>query len=123
MRTRDPVTTAIIAGAIEVHRTLGPGLLESVYRRSLAYELTQAGLNVQQEVALPVVYKDVRFDLGFRIDLLVEDRIVEVKCVERLLPLHTAQALTYLRLSHQRVGLLLNFWSVRMIDGVKRVVR
>jgi GxxExxY protein len=121
---RDELTAAIIESAIEVHRTLGPGLLESVYAKCLAHELSLRSLSVREEVPLPVEYKGIRLETGFRLDLLVEDRVVvEIKCVERLQPVHTAQLLTYLRLSHRRVGLLLNFWTVRLMDGVRRVKR
>jgi len=101
--------------------TLGPGLFESVYEACLIHELKDRGLAVASQVALPVVYRDVHVEAGFRIDLLVEDSIiVEVKSVEDLAPIHATQVLTYLRLARKPVGLLINFNVVRLIDGVKR---
>ena len=105
----DKVTAAVIGAAIEVHRELGPGLLESTYEACLAYELTQRGLKVLRQLQLPVVYKEIRVECGYRIDLLVEDAVVEVKAVERFDPVHEPQLLTYLRMSGRRVGLLINF--------------
>jgi GxxExxY protein len=108
----DPLTARIIGFAIEVHRQLGPGLLESAYEECLCYELCQDGLAVRRQVPLPVVYKAVRLDCGYRIDIVAEEAvIVELKTVERLIPVHEAQLLTYLRLSGLRTGLLLNFNS------------
>ncbi|MGH9352433.1 MAG: GxxExxY protein [Terriglobia bacterium] len=121
--THDPLTHKIIAGAIEVHRHLGPGLLESAYEECLCWELKQAGLAVDRQVPLPVTYKQVRLELGYRLDLLVENQvIVELKTSERLLPIHEAQQLTYLRLTGVRKGLLLNFNSAVLKDGIKRMV-
>jgi GxxExxY protein len=120
---RDPLTQKVIGSAIEVHRCLGPGLLESAYEECLAWELSQAGLKVQRQVPLPVVYKEVRLDVGYRLDMVVESRlIVELKTVEKLLPIHQAQLLTYLKLSGLRTGLLLNFNSAVLKDGIKRMV-
>ncbi len=117
------ITQKIIGAAIEVHKHLGPGLLESSYEVCLAYELRQQGLAFKSQLALPVVYKGVRLDAGYRIDLLVENKIiVELKSVDALAPIHTAQLLTYLKLKDLRLGLLINFNSVRLIDGVKRAV-
>lgn len=119
----DNITRRIIGAAIEVHRALGPGLLESAYEACLAYELTQRGLRVEQQKAMPVVYRDVCLDCGYRIDLLVEDRvIVEVKAVSELLPIHSAQVLSYLKLSGCPVGLLINFHEQVLKDGIKRIV-
>lgn len=116
------LTTHIIGAAIEVHRALGPGLLESAYRRCLAHELAIRGLKVAQEVSLPLEYKGLRLDDTYRLDLLVEDKvIVEVKSVARLEAIHLAQTLTYLRLSRQEVGLLLNFNVPALKDGIRRV--
>lgn len=117
------ITDAIIGSAIAVHKALGPGLLESAYEACLAFELAQRGLKVEQQKPLPVVYRDVRLDCGYRIDLLVEDSvIVEVKSVDSLLPIHHAQLLSYLRLADRRVGLLINF-NVRAVkDAISRVV-
>ena len=116
----DPVASTIIGAAIEVHRCLGPGLMESVYQMCMAHELRQRGLQLETEVAVPVMFKGIRMERGFRLDFLVDGGvIVEVKCVERLLPIHTAQVLTYLRLTGARQLLLFNFNEVRLIDGLK----
>jgi GxxExxY protein len=119
----DQIARRIIGAAIEVHKGFGPGLLESAYEVCLAFELRQMGFNVDGQKPLPVVYKDVKLDCGYRLDLVVEDAvIIEVKAVERLSPIHDAQLLSYLRLSHKRVGLLLNF-NVRVLkDGLRRIV-
>ena len=120
----DRITGAVIGAAIEVHRMLGPGLLESAYEAALKKELELRGLRVRQQVGLPVVYKDERVDLGCRIDLLVEDQIVvEVKSVDALHDVHLAQVLTYLRLSRRRLGLLINFNVTRLKDGIRRVIQ
>jgi GxxExxY protein len=119
----DRITEAIIGAAIEVHRELGPGLLESTYESCLAFELGTKGLKNIRQLHLPVVYKGMRIDCGYRIDLLVEDRvIVEIKAVEKLLPIHQAQLLTYLRLSGHRVGMLINFNARTIKEGLKRMV-
>ena len=113
----------MIGCAIEVHRTLGPGLLESTYRQCLAYEFSQAQIPFQMELALPVRYKDVLLDCGYRIDLVVSGNlIVEVKCVETLLPIHQAQILTYMRLTKIPIGLLINFNVTKLQNGIKRFV-
>jgi GxxExxY protein len=120
---RDQLTQAIIGAAITVHRHLGPGLLESTYQACLAYELRERGLHVKNQLELPVVYKNVRLECGYRIDLLVEDAvIVELKAVDQLLPIHEAQLISYLKLSNQRVGLLINFNVKLLTEGVKRLV-
>ncbi len=117
------ITESIIGAAIEVHRALGPGLLESAYETCLAFELVERGLKVEQQKALPVVYREVKLDCGYRLDLLVEEAvIVEVKAVDRLAPIHKAQLLSYLRLSGYKVGLLINFNVKVLKDGVRRVV-
>jgi GxxExxY protein len=119
----DSITEKIIGGAIEVHRILGPGLLESAYEACLVYELAQRGLQVQTQVPLPVAYGGVRLDCGYRLDLLVEDCvIVEVKAVDGLAPIHDAQLLSYLRLSGNQVGLLINFNVPVLKDGIRRIV-
>ena len=122
--TDDPLTRTIIGAAIEVHRALGPGLLESAYRGCLKLELKEQGLAVAQERPLPVIYHGQAVGVGYRLDLVVNDRvIVEVKAVERLEPVHTAQLLCYLRLSDLPVGLLLNFNVKWLVDqGLRRVV-
>jgi len=119
----DQITASSIGAAIEVHRALGPGLLESAYEACLTFELAQRGLKVEQQKPLPVVYREVKLDCGYRLDLLVEEAvIVEVKAVDRLMPIHQAQLLSYLKLSGCKVGLLINF-NVRVLkDGIRRVV-
>ena len=117
------ISSKIIGAAIEVHKQLGPGLLESTYETCLAYELKEMGLDVKQQQALPVVYKEVKLDAGYRIDLLIENKvIIEIKSVEALADIHTAQLLTYLKLKDLKLGLLINFNSVRVVDGLKRIV-
>ena len=117
------LSRTVIGSAIEVHRQLGTGLLESVYQRCLAYELSSAGLLVEVERAVGIRYKDIDFDCGFRIDMLVERTlIVEIKAVEAWLPVHEAQVLTYLKLSGLKTGLLLNFNSRSMRHGIRRIV-
>ena len=117
------ISGKIIGCAIEVHKALGPGSLESAYEDCLFYELQATGLKVEKQKSLPVVYKEVKLDAGYRIDLLVEDCVVvELKAVEALHDVHTAQVLTYLKLSGCKLGLLLNFNVYRLSEGIKRVV-
>ncbi|MGB8012809.1 MAG: GxxExxY protein [Terriglobales bacterium] len=119
----DQISRRVIGAAIEVHRHLGPGLLESAYGTCLVFELKRLGLRVEEQKALPVIYKDVKLDCGYRLDLVVEDEIiVEIKAVEKLLPIHEAQILSYLRLSKKRVGLLMNFHVPVLKNGLKRIV-
>jgi len=119
----DQITDTIIGAAIEVHRTLGPGLLESAYEACLAFELAEHGLKIEQQKPLPVVYQKVKLDCGYRLDLLVERLvIVEIKVVDRLAPIHKAQLLSYLKLSGCKVGLLINFNVKVLKDGIVRVV-
>jgi GxxExxY protein len=119
----DLITRRIIGAAIEVHRHLGPGLLESAYETCLAFELRQLGFKVEQQKPLPVIYKEIKMDCGYRMDIVVEDSIVvEVKAIEQLGPIHDAQLLSYLRLSGKRVGLLMNFHVRVLKDGLKRIV-
>jgi len=121
--TENEIARAIVASAYTVHVKLGPGLLESVYEAVLAYELQHRGLRVGRQVPAPVVYETMRFDEGFRLDLLVEDAvIVELKSVETIQPVHKKQLLTYLRLSDKRLGLLINFGEPLIRDGISRVV-
>ncbi len=113
----------LLGCAIRVHSALGPGLLESAYEACLLFELDKAGLKTTRQVPVPLIYNEVELDVGYRIDLLVEETvIVEVKAVEQLLPIHTAQLLSYLRLSGRKLGYLLNFNTVQMRKGIKRVV-
>lgn len=117
------ITKAIIAAAIEVHRKLGPGLLESTYQACLIYELNLRGFQVKSQVPLPLVYKDIRMDIGYRLDLLVNGKVVvEIKSVEALTDVHKAQVLTYLKLSESEVGLLINFNVCLLKDGIKRFI-
>ncbi|MBC8402060.1 MAG: GxxExxY protein [Candidatus Marinimicrobia bacterium] len=117
------ISGSIIAAAINVHRELGPGLLESAYEACLVYELSLQSLKVEQQKPLPVKYKTVELDCAYRLDLLVNNSvIVEIKAVEKLLPIHSAQLLSYLRLSNCPLGLLINFNSVLLKDGLKRIV-
>jgi len=117
------ITEGIIGAAIEVHRDLGPGLLESAYETCLAFELVERCLKVEQQKPLPVVYREVKLDCGYRLDILVEEAvIVEVKAVDRLAPIHKAQLLSYLRLYGCKVGLLINFNVKVLKDGIRRVV-
>lgn len=117
------ITGTIISGAINVHRTLGPGLLESAYEACMVYELAQVGLKVEQQKPLPIVYGKVKLECGYRLDLMIEKEvIVEIKSIEKLLPIHQAQLLSYLTLSERKVGLLINF-NVRVLkNGIKRIV-
>ena len=117
------ITEKIIASAIAVHRELGPGLLESAYEACLAFELAERGLLVERQKAPPVLYRDVKLDCGYRLDLLVEGKIiVELKAVERIEPIHQAQILSYLRLSGCKVGLLINFNVKVLKTGIRRFV-
>lgn len=117
------VSGQIVDSAIAVHRAMGPGLLESAYQACLAFELRDRGLRVETEVELPVVYRKVQLDVGYRIDLLVEDLVVvEIKAVDCLLPIHQAQILSYLKMSDKQIGLLVNFNVTLLKDGIKRLV-
>ncbi len=120
---KDLLTEKIIGFAIEVHRQLGPGLLESAYEECLCFELGHAGMGFERQVPLPVIYKSVRLDCGYRLDVVIENKVIlELKTVERLMPVHEAQVLTYLKLSGLRTGLLLNFNSAVLKDGLRRMV-
>ena len=123
MHRENQITEEIIGAAIEVHRALGPGLIESVYEECLCHELRQRDVNFRRQVALPISYKCLDLDAGLRPDLIVENLvIVELKAVEKVLPIHEAQLLTYLKLSGIRVGLLINFNGVVLKDGIRRMV-
>jgi GxxExxY protein len=122
-RDNDALTEKVIGFAIEVHRQLGPGLLESAYEECLCFELKQAGITFRRQVALPVTYKSIQLDCGYRLDLVLESQLIlELKTVERLLPIHEAQLLTYLKLSGIRIGLLLNFNTAVLKDGMRRLM-
>ncbi|HEV7673017.1 MAG TPA: GxxExxY protein [Candidatus Angelobacter sp.] len=117
------VTHAIIGAAMKVHSALGPGLLESAYEACLVHELRKAGFRVAQQAELPVIYDGVRIDLGYRLDLIVNDCvIVELKCVEKIAAVHEAQLISYMKLSKKNVGLLINFHVRHLKDGIKRFV-
>ena len=115
------ISEKIIGAAIQVHSTLGPGLLESAYEACLKYELQKQELKVSSQIVLPVIYDEMKIDLGYRLDLLVEDSvIVELKAVNKITPIHEAQLLSYLKLSGKRLGLLINFNVILLKDGIKR---
>lgn len=117
------VTDKIIGAAIEVHRHLGPGLLESIYEECLCYELSQMGLQFQRQVRLPICYKGIKLESAYKVDLVVEDAVVvEIKATEGMAPVHSSQLLTYLKSSNKRVGLLINFNVPVLKDGLKRIV-
>ena len=119
----DEVSGEVVDAAIKVHSVVGPGLLEGAYQACLLHELRTRGLNIRAQVPLPIVYEGTRIRVGYRIDLVVEDAVIaELKAVSKLLPIHHAQLLSYLRLSGHSVGLLLNFHVPRMKDGIRRVV-
>lgn len=121
--SENEISNIIIGCALEVHKHLGPGLLESTYEACLAFELEQKGLIVSQQQALPIVYKDVKLNAGYRIDLLVENLvIVEIKSVDALADIHIAQLLTYLKLKELKLGLLVNFNSCLLKTGIRKVV-
>lgn len=121
--TENQITQIIIGCAINVHKQLGPGLLESAYQECLLYELEQYGLDIKKEVPMPIVYKEVKLNHGYRIDLLVENKVViEIKAVENLTDVHLAQTLTYLRLGKFRLGLILNFHTPVLKKGIRRVI-
>jgi len=121
--SENELATIVIGCAIEVHKSLGPGLLESAYQECLYYELVQAGLKVDKQKPMPIIYKDVKLDHGYRMDLLINDKLViEIKTVEYFTEVHTAQILTYLRLGNYKLGLLLNFNVNILKEGIKRVI-
>ncbi len=116
------ITGTIVDAAMTVHSELGPGLLESTYEACLFHELKSRNIHIQNQLTLPVIYKQARIGTGYRIDLLVEDKvIIELKVVDKLLPIHEAQLLTYLKLSNKKVGLLINFNTLRLKHGIKRI--
>ncbi|HOY33147.1 MAG TPA: GxxExxY protein [Bacteroidales bacterium] len=115
------ITEKIIGCAIEVHKNLGPGLLESAYEECLVYELQSAGLKAERQIGVPVVYKDIRLDCGYRIDILVENKvIIELKTVDEFAPVHEAQILTYIKFASKKIGLLINFNVILLKNGIKR---
>jgi GxxExxY protein len=119
----NPISKEIVDAAFKIHTTLGPGLLESVYETILAFELRNRGLQVQRQVPVPIVWEGVQFEEGYRLDLVVEDKVlVEVKSVEAIVPVHKKQLLTYLRLMNKRLGILINFNEELIRNGITRVV-
>lgn len=123
MMTENKLSKTIIDASFKVHKSLGAGLLESAYEECLYYELYKLGLKVEKQKALPLVYEEVRLEAGYRIDLLVENKlIIEIKSVEALNDLHMAQVLTYLKLSNCKLGLLINFNSALLKNGIKRII-
>ena len=121
--TINNLTRSIIGSAIEVHKELGPGLLESTYEACLFYELNQKGYFVEKQKILPVKYKEIELEVGYRIDLLVENQVlVELKSVREILPIHSAQLLSYLKISNLQIGLLFNFNETKLVDGVRRII-
>src|ERR1700749_1551570 len=123
MKEINEITHAILGGAFKVHSELGPGLLENAYKHCLAHVLTEKGLFVEKEKSLPLVFESVKLDIGYRVDLLIEQQvIVEIKAIESFTDVHIAQVLTYLKLSKCKVGLLLNFNVANMKQGIKRII-
>lgn len=121
--TENELSHQIIGCSIEIHEALGPGLLESVYEAALAYDLKQLGFDVKTQVAMPLIYKEVRQDVGYRLDILVENKvIIEVKSIETLAPVHFAQTLTYLKLADKKLALLINFNTKILKEGIHRMV-
>lgn len=121
--TEDEISKIILDGVFKVHTKLGSGLLEKVYRKCLSYELIKKGLIVEQELSIPVIYEDIKLDCGYKIDILVDKKvIIELKVVEELTIDHVAQCLTYMRFANCRLGLLLNFYKKSLKDGIKRVI-
>jgi GxxExxY protein len=121
--TENEISYKIIGAAIDLHKTVGPGLLESVYEKALMYDLIQIGLETECQVPMPFIYKEVKQEIGYRLDLLVEDKvIIEIKAVENLAPVHFSQLLTYLKLSNKKLGLLINFNTKYLKNEIHRVV-
>ncbi|WP_340114808.1 GxxExxY protein [Maribellus mangrovi] len=121
--TENEISYQVIGAAIEIHKTIGPGLLESAYENALAYDLRTFGFDVKQQVPMPFIYKNVKQEVGYRLDLLVNNKvIIEIKAVETLAPVHYSQLLTYLKLSNLKLGLLINFNSKTLKDNIHRVV-
>ena len=121
--TENDISYKVIGAAIDIHKIIGPGLLESAYENALAYDLKELGFNVRQQVSMPFIYKEVKQEVGYRIDLLVNSKvIIEIKAVEAVAPVHFAQLLTYLKLSGLKLGLLINFNSKTLKDNIHRVV-
>lgn len=123
MLDENEISKIIVVTAIELHKKLGPGLLESVYENTLAFDLKEKGLSVEQQVPMPLIYKENKFEVGYRLDLLINGKvIIELKSVESLAPVHYAQVLTYLKLSDLKLGLLINFNEALLKNGIHRIV-
>ena len=121
--TENEISKIIIEEAIHIHKSIGPGMLESAYAHCLAYRLAKRGLKVRSEVPVPLIFEEVKLECGYRADLVIENAVViEIKSIEAIAPIHVAQTLTYLRFLHLKLALLLNFNSLLMKDGIKRVV-
>jgi GxxExxY protein len=121
--TENQISNIVIGLGIEIHKALGPGLLESAYKECLFYKIIEEGLEVEKEKPMPLIYEDVKLECGYRIDLLVENKVViEVKCVSILTDLHLAQTLTYMKLGKFKIGLIMNFKTLILKDGIKRVI-
>lgn len=121
--TENEISYKIIGAALEIHKNIGPGLLESAYENALAFDLRELGLEVKQQVPMPFIYKEIKQDVGYRIDLIVNDKVlIEIKSIETLAPVHYAQSLTYLKLSGMKLGLLINFNTKILKEGVHRIV-
>ncbi len=119
----DKLSNKVIGLALEVHKQLGPGLLESTYKQCLAYELSKANISFNLECEIPIKYKEIQISCGYRIDILVENKIIlELKSVEKILPIHEAQILTYMKLSNKKIGLLINFNVSLLKEGIKRFI-
>jgi GxxExxY protein len=121
--TENELSYKIIGAALNLHKIVGPGLLESAYENALAYDLAEMGFSVQQQVPMPFIYKDVRLEVGYRADIIVENKVLlEIKSVENLMPVHFSQTLTYLKLSEIKLGLLINFNTKILKEGIHRIV-
>ena len=121
--TENELSYKIIGAALDLHKTVGPGLLESAYENALVYDLIELGFSVKQQVPMPFVYKDVKLEVGYRIDIIVENKVlIEIKSVENLSPVHFAQTLTYLKLSGLKLGFLINFNTKILKEGIHRIV-
>lgn len=121
--TENEISYKIIGAALDLHKNIGPGLLESAYENALAFDLRELGFEVKQQVAMPFIYKEVKQDVGYRIDLVVNNKVlIEIKSIENLAPVHFAQTLTYLKLSGLKLGLLINFNTKTLKEGVHRIV-
>ena len=121
--TENEIAKIVFESGLQIHKTLGPGLLESAYEECLYFDLVNAGLEVEKQKSLPLIYKEIKFDTGYRVDFFIENKvIIEIKSIEALHPIHTAQVLTYLKLSNCKLALLINFNVLLFKDGVKRII-